>query len=81
MDAHRVELEAIGEDRGEEMLPGVLLHVIEAARPVDDPAHQLQVARRWRREHVRDAIALVDDVGHGDAAQRAGVERLSAGGG
>ena len=61
------------------MLTGVLLHVIEPAGPVDDAVHR--VVRERRVQHVQDvAVLLVDDVDDAGAAQRAGVERLPAGG-
>jgi hypothetical protein len=39
------------------MLPGVLLHVIEAPRPIDFARH-LAVRRQRRRQKVRDAIVF-----------------------
>jgi hypothetical protein len=60
------------------MLAGVLLHVIEAARPVDLAADD--VARVQRAGHdVRDrAVVTIDDIGDRRTADRSGVERLSA---
>ena len=83
--AFRAEVKADGskseqlfEDGGEEVLAGVLLHVVEAAVPVDGAIDGAGVERRG--EAVRDAVVLVDDVEDRDAADRAGVERLAAGG-
>ena len=62
------------------MLAGVLLHVVEAPIPVD---RRRRPTRRRRPsgagEHVRDAIAFVDDVDDVDAAERAEIVRLAAG--
>jgi hypothetical protein len=68
------------EDGGEEVLTGVLLHVIEAARPIDEGI-DLYDWRGGRGEAVSDAVVLIDDVDHGDAGERAGIEGLAAGGG
>ena len=60
------------------MLAGVLLHVIEAAGPVD---LSLDLGGRKRRfEDVRDAVVFIHDVADRDASERAHIERLSAGG-
>ena len=60
------------------MLPGVLLHVIEAAIPVD-PSGDL-ADRRGAIQHVRNAIALIHYFLNGDAADMPEIVRLSAGG-
>ena len=61
------------------MLAGVLLHVVEPARPVDRTLDA--VPRHGRIEQVRDPVALIDDVDHRRRAEAPGVERLAAGGG
>ena|SRR5687767_10458653 len=56
------------------MLTGMLLHVIEAADPID---RALDVADAERiREPVRDAIVLVDDIHDACSADRPGIEWL-----
>ena len=73
--------------RGEHVLAGVLLHVLEPAGPVDvarddldgrvaDPTHgDLDLAL----DQVDDrAVLPLDDVEHAGAAERAGVEGLAA---
>ena len=72
----RIELLEYG---GEQVLAGVLLHVVEAARPVDG-AFDLRDAAERRIEHVRDAILFVDHFDHADAGERAEVEGLASGG-
>ena len=52
MHAHGRVSEALGDHRGEQVLAGVLLHVVEAACPVDragEPVAQRQVTRRRAR--------------------------------
>ena len=70
--------EEIGEDGGEKMLPGVLLHVIEAPVPVEASGHPIRVERS--SENVGHAVALVDHVRHPHVVQGPQVERLAAGG-
>ena len=77
--AHGRGAEPLGDHGREQVLAGVLLHVVEAARPVDDAGDP--VARQRCLEDMGDAIALVHHVQDGDAAEPAGVERLAAGGG
>ena len=60
------------------MLPGVLLHVIVAARPVD-AALDLFCGADRRFQEMRDAVFFVDHFSHSNAAQHAQVERLPAG--
>ena len=58
------------------MLARVLLHVVEAALPVET---QIRGARRdRRREHVADRAILLLHVEDGDAVQRAAVGGLAA---
>ena len=60
------------------MLAGVLLHVIEAARPVDSAPRR--VSQHRLRSAMRNLLALVDDFDHRRVADRAGIKRLTAGG-
>ena len=60
-----------------DVLPGVLLHVVESPRPVDAAGHN---TRDRSGDHVKHAILVVfDDLCHRQSAQRAGVVRLAAG--
>ena len=55
--AHGAVVAGRVERRGQHVLAGVLLHVIEAARPVDRGVHRRAgVERLWRREHVDDLV-------------------------
>ena len=67
------------------MLPRVLLHVIEAACPIDLAVHGIAsfefyvLSSQFR--HVSDrSVLLVDDLDDSERAEAAGVERLAAGG-
>ena len=61
------------------MLAGMLLHVIEAADPVDFSSDRRACDRRWSADKVHDVTRLVlFDLEHRGAAERAGVERLTA---
>ena len=77
MKTYGVQAEEFLEHGGEQMLPGVLLHVIEAARPIDFARH-LAVRRERRRQTVRDALLLVHDVDHRHPGDGPHIERLSA---
>ena len=79
VEADGVEVEQLLEDRGQQVLAGVLLHVIEAAGPIDGALDRL--ARQGRGKAVGDAIVLVHHIDHRDAADGAGIEGLPAGGG
>ena len=60
------------------MLPGVLLHVIEAPIPIDGAVHGCLRGRPI--DHVRNApIVQIDDVENAGVAQRSGVVGLAAG--
>ncbi len=50
------------------MLSGVLLHVVEATVPVDHAVGRRDPGSERPGEHVRDSLALVDNIDHGDAA-------------
>jgi len=71
--------EVLGDHRGEQVLAGVLLHVVEAARPVDRSGEPVTHDRGL--DDVGDAVALVDHVDDRHAAEPTGVERLAPGGG
>ena len=88
MEADGARREQPVERRRQHVLPGVLLHVIEPPRPVDRAVHRSARARLRPRAALDTmcsdlAVVLVHDVDdHADAiAERAGVERLTAGGG
>jgi hypothetical protein len=61
------------------MLPGMLLHVVVTAFPVDDPSHLGCCERRIH--NVTDAVFFIDHFSHRHAAQCAQIERLAAGSG
>ncbi len=61
------------------MLRGVLLHVIEAAGPVDLTGYA--VVLEGLGEYVLDGGFAVDDVDYRDALERAEIVGLAAGGG
>ena len=87
-DGRRVELAQ--EDGGEEVLAGMLLHVVEAAIPVDAAFDRSACGKRLADE-VPDLAVLVffdgfdgnveGDATTGDGAQKAGIEWLAAAGG
>jgi hypothetical protein len=77
METHRVQPEKFLEHRREQMLPGMLLHVVEAPRPIDFARHRT-LRPQWRRQPVRDAILLVYHFDHRHPGDRPHVERLSA---
>ena len=93
IDRRRVgaEMEALGahaadtiERRRQHVLAGVLLHVIEAPRPVDrgplTPSPSRAPSRAPTLDDVHNrAVVSIDDVDDPRAAERAGVERLAAG--
>ena len=64
----------------QDVLPGVLLHVIDAPGPVHAPVHA-RPRRQRLLHHVPDSLIVqVDDIDDLDAAEDARVERLPAGG-
>src|SRR5207253_2984558 len=77
MKTHGMEREYFLEDRGEQVLTGMLLHVIEPAGPIDDTSGFARGKRR--REAVGDAFALIGDLQHGDSVEGPNVKRLPAG--
>ena len=58
------------------MLSRVLLHVVEASRPVDFTPHGF--ALRLRSENVGHLIAFVNHVQHGNASEGTAVRGLAA---
>src|SRR5690606_5661485 len=82
MHAHGLEAVQLREHGGEQVLPGVLLHVVDARLPGDAALPPRARGQRHRfRQHVRDPVALVHHVHHAHAGQLARVVRLPAGGG
>ena len=78
MEAFGADAEQPIERRRQHVLAGVLLHVIEAPRPVDLAADDL-AGLQGSGDDVRDrAVLAIDHVGHRRAAERAGIERLAA---
>ena len=79
MKTHGLRTGLALERRGEQVLPRVLLHVIEPAIPVDVPAHPA-ILLELAIDDVRDvAVLAVEHVEHPGLADRAGVEGLAAG--
>ena len=76
VEADGVEVEPLFEDRGQQVLTAMLLHVIEAAVPIDGALDRL--GRQGRGQAVGDAIVLVHHIDHRDSADGAGIERLPA---
>ncbi len=78
MEPYGQVLEERFERAGQNVLPGVLLHVIETPRPVDLAGHRRAVRER-RRQHVDDFVSVIDGVDDIRPAEPASVERLAAG--
>ena len=72
------------EGRRQDVLTAVLLHVIEAPKPIDRPADGLaylgiEFARLMLVKNVQHcAVVFVEDVHDGVCVERADVERLPA---
>ena len=66
------------ERRRQQVLPGVLLHVIEPAHPVDVPAHTRVLLELAIDEMADGAVLLLEDIEHLGLVERARVERLAA---
>ena len=77
MEADGLDAELLNEHRGKQVLAGVLLHVIQAARPVDQAIDFRRIHRRCHA--VRDALILIDDIQHRLACDETSVMRLPAG--
>ena len=61
------------------MLTSVLLHMVEAARPVDDAPRRAELD--WTLHQVQNpAVVAIDDVDDASGAEDAGIERLATGG-
>src|SRR5258708_37221400 len=80
MEADGLDMEQLLNHRRKKMLAGMLLHMIEAARPVD---FSRRVAKREGRvQHVHHAVVtvdnFVDNFAHGDTAERTDIEGLAA---
>ena len=73
--------EALLEHRREHVLPGVLLHVIEAAEPVDGALALHRPGIERPGEVVRDAVLFIGDIQHGHTGDGPGIEGLPPGGG
>jgi hypothetical protein len=68
METDGLKTEQIGKHSGQQMLSGVLLHVIEAAGPM---YRALYLALRQRHcQHVDDAISVVDHFDYVDSVNR-----------
>ena len=76
MEGHGLVIAAPHKRRGKNVLPGVLLHLVEAVRPVD----RARDARAFRVaiEHVGDGFAFIDDIEDWNAGDRSMVRGLSA---
>ena len=75
MHAHGRVSEPLGDHRGEQVLTGVLLHVVEAARPVDragDPVAGPVARATWAMRSPSSTTSIDRHV-----AEPAGVERLA----
>ena len=79
MKANRLRLEQIDQHSRQQVLPAVLLHVIEAARPVD--AASDFVASHRSGGDVRDPLVLLNHFEDRDAGNHTQVVRLAARGG
>lgn len=77
MDRERLPSEVISGDRGEEVLCGVLLHMIASACSVHDAMHR--ALRERRGEDVHDPIVVVIyDIDHRNTVECAAIVRLAA---
>jgi len=79
VEADGMQSEVLREHRREQVLPGVLLHMIEAPVPIENAIDR--PIRHRSRHPMRDTFALVDHLNNRDAPDRPGIERLPAGGG
>jgi hypothetical protein len=76
VEAHRVQAEELFKNGRQKMLAGVLLHVVEAAFPIDGAVGVSGC--HGRAQAMSDALAFVDDIDHRPARNRAGIGRLAA---
>ena len=77
VEAHIVTVEGAAQHTGDDMLTGVLLHVVEPPRPVDMAAHLRAYGQRLVAQVGDDAVFLVY-IQHAGIAQRAEVGGLAA---
>ena len=75
--AHIVAVEVLADHAAADVLAGVLLHVVEASRPVDG-AHYSLPDLHFLFTGVENDPALFVDIRHGDAVHLSVVGRLSA---
>ena len=75
MEAHVVIAVGTVDQAGDDMLPGVLLHQVEAPRPVYSPLH-LSPRLQAGGAGVDHRSILLLDLGDWDAVQRTGVPGL-----
>jgi hypothetical protein len=78
VEAHRRPREGVGENRGEQVLPRVLLRVVAATRGIYLAVHGGDATRKRLRERVHHARLLVDHVDDAHARERPGVVGLTA---
>ena len=82
--ADGADAEQLVEGGRENVLAGVLLHVVEPALPVDGAMHHLSGfgVQGSGFDHMRDrSVLFVDDIDDAQRGEAAGVEGLAAGGG
>ena len=77
MEGSRLAAQPLEKGLGQDMLAGMLLHVIEPDRPVDLPLDA--VGRDFRRQNMDDHLAVLDDIQDLDAVDRSFVPGLAAG--
>ena len=78
-EAARLRAEEFDERLREDVLPRVLLHVVEPPRPIYTPAHRRAHLRRSTFDDVQHAVAFgVNALDHARPAERARVCGLSA---
>ncbi len=76
MERGRLPAKAVGGDRRQQVLGGVLLHVVEAPPPVE--GERRRAGGRRAGEDVAGAIAGTPDVDHENISQPAAICRLAA---
>jgi hypothetical protein len=74
--AQRLKAEPLEKHRREKVLPGVLLHVIEAPVPIDTGLDH--ITRKGLSENMRDALSFIDHVRNGCTAQETRIVGLAA---
>jgi peptide-methionine (R)-S-oxide reductase len=76
VNAQRGSPQQLRNDGRQEVLTGMLLHVVEAPGPIDSAAHPL--IKQRPAQQVSDTVPLVDDIDDSEAAQFARVEWLTS---